>query len=297
VTDIAPVEAAIALLREVVADFRDRGRTTLAAGIKPELQRRSHVGFDEHALGFERFSDFLEYAASQGAIEVTRHRGQPVVQLPGDAADVAVVSSSRERSRRRPRIRPDLWEAFTNWGDWRRAWDKTRTIAIKVAANANHDTPAMREVRQRWEAEPHQFVEIPGIPQEEQLSWMRDFAEAQTGTTGLLLRYALKEEQRKAQAFSQAAREDPAVFNRWMDLRVQKVIDAVEDWKAQTGVDVDIYDHTITEPPVADVTQPPPTVPDSEEELRALAHRAIDGMTVAELLELPIRLGHVFKRA
>jgi hypothetical protein len=296
VTDTAAVDAAIALLREVVTDFRERGRTTLAAGIKPELQRRSQVGFDEHALGFDRFSDFLEYAAGRGAIEVARHRGQPVVRLPGDPDQEAPIATSRERTRRRPRVRADLWETFTNWGDWRRAWDRTRGIAIKIPASESHDTSETREVRQRWDAEPHRFVEIPGIPQEEQLSWMRDFAEAQTGTTGLLLRYALKEEQRKAQAFSQAAREDPAVFNRWMDLRVQKVVDAVEAWKARTNVDVDIYDHTIAEPPAAEVTQPPPTIASSEEELRALAHRAIDGMTVAELLQLPIKLGHVVKR-
>lgn len=298
-SDSPPLEEALALLRAVVADFRARGRTTLAAGIKPELQRRGPDGFDEHLLGFDRFADFLEFAASRGAVVVTRAGGQPVVGLPGDRSPAARVTA-REGGRRRPRVRRDIWEAFTNWGNWRRGWDKTEQRAVRLPENTAHETSSTKATREAWDAQPDRFVEIPGIPQEEQLAWMRDFAAEQSGRTGLLLRYGLKEEDRKAQAFSEAIREEPAVFARWQDMRVQKVIDAIESWKAEQGVEIDILEGESRAERVEVVpTEHPGPLPATlaDADLRILAHRAIDAMTPEELLKLPLLLGHIARRS
>lgn len=298
----ASADAAVALLREVIADLQARGRTTMAAGVKPQIQRRS-PGFDEQQLGFEKFSEFLQYAAQQGAVELDRSRGQPVVLLPGSAARQPRVVPGRLGSvRRRPHIRRDLWEAFTNWGDyWRRAWDKERQIAVRVQLSpAEGEDASTTSLRTLLDEQSDRFVAIDGISEAEQVEWMREFAEAQGGRMGLLLRYAVKEEERKAHAFSQAAREEPAVYARWMDMRVQKVLDAIEAWKLEHGINVDPCEAAPrgdeSEPIAAIRASDEPLVADmNESQLRDLVRAAVERMTYSELLGLPIQLQHVVR--
>jgi hypothetical protein len=301
--DPLSVDAAIVLLREVVADLQSRGRTTFAAGIKPQLQRRSPAGFDETSLGFESFMEFVDFAASRGVVEVSRIGGQPVVSLPGSQPVEAAEAGRQAGVRRRPRVRADLWEAFTNWGHWQRAWDRERGVAFRIPAEEHESEPERyRTLREEWKAQPERFVEIPGISQAEQFGWMSEFADQQTGKTGLLLRYALREEERKAQAFSQAIREEPGTYTRWLDLRVERIVKAIEEWKAKEGLDIDICEGS---PPAdegqqrSDVAAPAATssVPATEADLRKLAHVAIDGMTYEELLRLPIQLGHIVRHS
>jgi hypothetical protein len=298
------VDAAVALLREVIADLQGRGRTTMAAGIKPQLQRRS-PGFDEQQLGFEKFSEFLQYAAQKGAVELDRSRGQLVVMLPGSTALEPVAAVRRRGSaRRRPHIRPDLWEAFTNWGDyWRRAWDKEQQVAVRVPLSpAEGEDPSTTSLRTLLDEQSERFVPIDGIPETEQVEWMREFAEAQGGRMGLLLRYAIKEEERKAHAFSQAAREEPAVYARWTDMRVQKVLDAIAAWKLEHDIDVDpcvaARANDESERSVAAVTvsdEPAMRADLTEAQLRELVRAAVEHMTYSELLALPIQLQHVVR--
>ena len=285
-------QAALSLLTDVVRDYESRGRATYAAGIKPEMQRRS-PGFDERQLGFARFLEFLQFAAEQNVVTLTHRLGQPAVGLP--AAESPATGRAPARSSRRPHVRPDIWRAFTNWGEWRRGWDLQTLRAIMVPAEpGQRDLPEHVAIRKEWEADPTRFVEIPGVSQEVQIAWMIEFAEAQPGSVGLLMRYALREEELKARAFSQAAREDPGIFQRWMNLRVSRTIDAIEAWKKEKGLEIDIYvvERSADVEP-ASPSQPHAAAPMGDEDLRGLLHAAIDRMTRAELLRLTVPLEYV----
>lgn len=287
--DESAIQESLDVLVDVLVDFEARGRTTFAAGIKPQMQRRSVNGFDEHQLGFERFAEFLDHAASRGIVEVVRQNGQPVVHLRGRATASA---ASATRASRRPKVRADLWEAFTNWGTWRRLWDKQAELAVRLPLDSTKDRARQAEIRTNLTTSPERFIDIPGLSQSEQMQWMEEFAEQTEGATGLLLRFALKEEDRKAQAFSQAARSDSRVYARWLDLRVEKVIAAINAWKAEHDVTVDIFE-TAGEPPeqgdAPDSAKPTSSESiASEDSLRAMVQEAVGRMTYADLLRLPI---------
>ena len=211
-----------------------------------------------------------------------------MVLLPGTTVQQPVaVPRAHGSARRRPHIRRDLWEAFTNWGDyWRRAWDKERQIAVRVPLSPTEGEDASTtSLRTLLDDQCERFVAIHGIPEADQVEWMREFAEGQGGRMGLLLRYAVKEEDRKAHAFSQAAREEPAVYARWMDMRVQKVLDAIEAWKLEHEIDINPceaapLDHELQ--PIAAVRvsdEPFVGVEMNASQLRDLIRAAIDQMT------------------
>ena len=302
-SDVLPKDAAFALLQEVVNDFQSRGRTTVTAGIKPEMQRRSPVGFAEANYGHERFTEFLREAEGAGIIEMSRWRKQPVVLLPGQPIEAAGGEPAAGRhGSQRPQVRADLWEAFTNWGDWIRLWDSEEDRAFRLPSDPHRDRAIDLDRRKAWEASPERFVVIPGISQEIQLGWMNSFADRQHGRSGLMLRFALSAEERKAQAFSQVAREDPSIYSSWLDLRVAEVVDHITAWRDEGHLAIEIFERDAGITLAAGPSIPPKQVQlsapigDVEAQLREMAHHAVDAMSVDELMALPIRLGHVLRR-
>jgi len=63
-TDQIELDAAFALLREIVGEQHRRGRRCFSAGLKPAMQKRV-PGFFEGRLGFTSFREFLEAAAAR----------------------------------------------------------------------------------------------------------------------------------------------------------------------------------------------------------------------------------------
>ena len=288
--DQQSVTDAVSVLQRVVSDYDAGGRRTLAAGVKPEMQRRMPSGFDEHEFGFSTFHEFLEHAERAGAITLAREGPHVAVYLAGGPR--ATVGSGRPSSRR-PKIRPDLWSAFTDWKEhWQRAWDTVNRTAIMVPPRGSRESsPDHEAMRDRLEQRPDEFVAITPVARETQLGWMRDFAARRDRQDRTLLELGLKAD-RPTQVFSQLARSMPGVYAAWLDAKVGHVIEVVEAWKRENGLDVELSSIAAAEPSDDERQESlggTPAVGDGDK-LRFLAHRAIDRMSALELgrLEIPL---------
>src|SRR5438270_5846458 len=83
------LEAALKELDEIVRErFRAR-RPTVAATLKAELQRRFNGRFDERAIGFAGFRDFLKEAEARHVVTLRRAAGGDVEAVPYAVADAA----------------------------------------------------------------------------------------------------------------------------------------------------------------------------------------------------------------
>lgn len=286
---------AIDLLKKVVIDYGTSGRRTLAAGVKAEMQRRGPGGFDERGLGFETFREFLLQAERAGAVVLEREGPHTAIYLAGRASNTA---DQLVGSKRRPRVRPDLWSAFTDWkADWVRAWDKTEREAIMLPPQeaTGRARPAHDAIRQALSQTPDRFVRIDPISRETQLKWMREFAEQQDDRQAqLLLEFGLTTE-RPTQSFSQLARTQPGLYAAWLDTRTARVIDEVEAWRASNALTIDItaQRQDVQAPRVSEAVADAGLARSSDEQLRALAHKAIDRMSPAELGRLAIPLEYL----
>lgn len=106
---------AIEVLEQAVRDLLDRNKEPRAAGVKSEMERAISGKFDHSAYGYGTFREFLQDAAAYGAVVVMdppRKGIDTLVTLPGREVP---VHESPPATRRRGRIRPDVWRAFTSW--------------------------------------------------------------------------------------------------------------------------------------------------------------------------------------
>lgn len=245
--EIADLKHAFALLHDAVEGLVAQGKTAATAGVKPEMQRRSYGGFDEHRLGFATFRDFIRAAEQAGVVRVT-HRGPGVTHLaPVDGPLAAPRSAPTSR-----RIRHDLWEAFFDWHHVPRYWDARDQRVVEEAA------PSSGEQR---------FFLITPISLHQQVDWMRAFANALEDPLAETLRVIL-DTPRPAQAFSALLRADRHVQVLWSQRRLELVAEHIGGWAAANGLQIPIWQETGVS---------------ASGNLRALLHRAIDAIPEDEL--------------
>jgi len=263
--DGTSVEAAFAELRDAVVDLVNRGRQPLIQGVKPALQRRTGRAFDERALGFHSFREFVEAAAAEGFVSIRRTQHGPRIEPP-----TRLLASPTGR----PRIRPDLWAAFTGWSGGRRwVWDPARTRAISAAPG--DDIPG--------------GIEITPSDAATHVQWAREFlgdnSDAKSAE-GLLL--VLNNSDAPYEQFSRLIRADSRLDGEWRGFRRRKVVDAIKKWAEENQVSVDPFGP-------ADLPEParPEPVEDQLEPLRTLAREAIEHMSASELHDLRLPLGAV----
>jgi hypothetical protein len=299
-----PLDEAFELLRSTVVDLHSAGRRIYAAGLKPELKRRSYGGFDEKSLngGFVSFKRFLEAAHARGLVDLTPAPVGPDVLVTPQGAqpqDVAVRDEQRgsveiATARSSRFVRRDLWRAFIDWReDEVRIYDsKTHTVLRFPAAPAPLEPPEQAERRRLWQTEPARFHQITPIATDRQLEWMRAFAAGAVEPMRTALVLALSNE-KPFRAFSLAARVDPATNAQWQTERLRHVVDEIESWAQQSNLEVRIF-----EPPLSPATaggrtvppgKPPGTQP-REDEVRRRLHAAVDRMPLSALyaLSLPV---------
>lgn len=282
-TDQRDLEAAFAELRAVVSDLVERGRKPLVQGVKPALQRRSGGEFDENALGFSSFGDFVRAAELAGAVHTRSAPGGRLVE-PGPPARDALVLRAAESPRavRQPRlqIRRELWRAFTDWSGRRGyAWDRTRQTVVGRRLESHDASPVSTA-----------FVPISPIPEEEQIQWARNFLAEHTASPVIEpLTTILGGGPGSFVVFSRFIRTDRELTVEWAARRKQLVADAIREWAQQHGIEVDPYS-SITSGSFAAET-PPEEPQDRIERLRAAVKRAVDQMSPAELRELRLPVG------
>lgn len=290
-------QAAFTILAEIVQRWYAEGRRAYGASLKPEMRALTSNAFDEKALGFATFKHFLLAAADQDLVDVHPAPNSPDVQVVPKGKEPMGQRGRAERSVTAPnvpRIREDLWKAFVDWNTaFERFYDRAQDTAHRIAGTESaFDSPALKALRHEKQTDPERFVPIVPITFAEQVDWMRQFAAKQPADVQLRLMSAI-DSTRPARDFSMTVRRAPDVALAWQNERFQRVMERIDAWKSENKVVVDIY-------------APPPTPPDrvdrpgrgsalalDEKRLRERIHAAVDAMSVAELLDLPIRLHHI----
>jgi len=290
-------QAAFSILAEIVQRWYAEGRRAYGASLKPEMRSLTSNAFDEKSLGFLTFKHFLLAAADQGLVDVHPAPNSPDVQVVPKGKEPMGQRSAPDRFATAPhvlRIREDLWKAFVDWNTaFDRFYDRANDVAYRIAsAESAFDTPALKALRQERRTDATRFIPIAAITFAEQVDWMRQFADKQPAETRLRLMPAI-ESSRPARDFSMAVRRSSDVAVAWQNERFQRVMERIDVWKAENDVVVDIYAPPAA--PAARVERPAraPGLSLDESQLRGRIHTAIDAMSVAELLDLPIRLHHI----
>jgi hypothetical protein len=284
---------ALRLLQAVVVERHAAGRRTIAAGLKPVLQRRSVNTFSEGSLGFPTFRSFLQDAARKGVIRLRPTLEDYEVLPPGDDPIDSAVTGARSLRRRepRPRVRPDLWRAFVDWRQgWKRVYDieQDRAVMFPEATPEAGDAPEYAHVRQAWLANPDAFREITPITQNDQLTWMQEFSIADPDPAmRLALQTALATES-PLRAFTNTVRTNTASSNRWHAERLRRVAEVIRGWASENSLEVQIFQKR--EMPESFATHG-----DTPEwsTLRQKVHVAVDRMPVADLLRLSIPIEYI----
>jgi hypothetical protein len=273
-TDQLDLSTAFDELNAVVSDLLRRGRKPLIQGVKPALQVRTGRSFDERALGFATFLDFVRAAEQAGVV---------TVRQVSSGRWIDPVRRAIESSPQNPRIRADLWVAFNDWsGRKRYTWDADRQFVEVQPADEGAAAPAPRPGTR--------LIPIVPIAEETQLQWARDFlaghpneriAESvqptlETGK-GSFVRFAL------------LIRADSRVAAEWRAARKARVAEAIRSWAARHALDVDPYSPVESRSIETAHHEASPDEP--VDQLRAAIKRAVDRMSPSELRELRIPVG------
>jgi hypothetical protein len=159
------------LAREIVRELLLARSPELGARLKQllnaELLRRGLEPFEERAHGFRKFSDFLE---SSQDWELLRADGPGDLRVALRSSPPSSVSRTTSGTSQ-PRIRNDVWQAFTNPDPARRRFFNRRSA--DVVHFLVDDTES--RFRQEVERAPSDFTEVVPVEGEEQLDWMRQF--------------------------------------------------------------------------------------------------------------------------
>jgi hypothetical protein len=288
----SPAANAFVALRATIIDMIARDRVTRIAGVKPELQRRL-ADFDEQQLGYPSFGAFVEAAAREGVVRTVVDDDGWKRLLP--------VDSSSQLGEGDERLRPDIWSAFTRWGEgWLKCWDRARARALQLPAKPRADEPDdVRLLRSALAANTGSVIEIQPIPMDQQKLWMEEFT-ADLGAHSLTgpLRAAMQDD-RPFRTFSAVLQADPVLRRRYSRFKYARVLEAVREWAAANAVDLDAVDHATAAPQLtsraetARASATPSVASGDAATLRAALHHAIDDMSAEDLRRVWVPAGYI----
>lgn len=291
--DHTEIQDAFRALAATVAEMEGRGKSTRIAGVKPQVSRRLGGAFSERALGFESFHAFADAAVAAGFIEAGNDAdGWFVLQAKSSSANSAAARGDQDGGR----LRPDIWRAFTEWGDgWLRVWDRASARAVRLSKSAQlHEGPERADLRRALEAGSDGAILITPISQEVQLKWMREFV-SEIGDHPLArpLEASLADP-RPFRTVSLVLRSDPVLRHKLHTLRASKVLSAVREWAAIHSVDLDAIDDAPSVPAGVAPVLHPETDRSEIGRLRESLHKAIDQMPLEDLRQLHVPAGLLF---
>lgn len=222
-------------LARAVAGLRSAGRSTVSAAVKPALIAGTGYRFNEAALGYASFRDFLRAAQEARAVVV-------VPAASGTDVSVLPVDGDPGADAPRPRVAPvraDLWQAFVDWSPgWTRLWDRDRALALRFPERPDpSEDPANTQARSLWQAEPARFAAIAPVGIDTTLAWMAEFADAlAVGAARDDLLGTLRGP-KPLRAWTDAARKH-ALYDQWHERRLRHLRGAVLAWAARNDVDL-----------------------------------------------------------
>lgn len=291
-------QTAFKLLHEIVEENHAAGQLSYGAALKPALLRRTNNGFSEPRLQYSSFGEFLSEAERGGHISLHPAPRGPdrLATPPGTVPPATEIAPSQ----RRPRIKKELWECFINWEPgWIRVYDRTEARARKVPKDQAPLEPegyAQLRAAVAEGSDGERFVPIDPVTFDEQVGWMRSFAEGQSDPDIRSRLMAATNDQLPARAFTQALASVPAVRWRWNAHRLGQVESRIRQWAADAGLDIEIYEARPVTPASAPDEARSVAASTKDERLtrlRAALHDAIDRMPEAELQELRLPIGYV----
>lgn len=262
-----------------------RSSFVYAAALKPAIQVLEPE-FNEKKLQFPGFGAFLREAQKAGLIELQQpgDMGPLMVTLHGEIDDVGAHEPPR------PSVRKDLWEAFVDWDpSLIRVYDRVADRAYKYPIVASPtDSVAIANVRLAARGDSRRFVSIDPITKEETLARMSAFAitvsdQDKRGALERALNRPLS-----VHEFTEAVRH-VELWQEWSNDRAAWVRSVIDGWMKKHDLTLE----PTRQPHHQRATLASPLQWDelTLDSVRAIAHRAVDRMSLGDLLRLPIPLG------
>jgi hypothetical protein len=290
-TQLAPAserEAAFKVLQEIATLAARRGRLCYAASAKPQLIQA--LGHTESDLGYVSFRELLRDAESAGWVTLT-YVSAGDVQIEAASSGLAnngtaaiesdVEPTSSLPSQSRPVVRRDFWQGVVRPGTW--LYDPhIDGVVTQASAGTRED-----------------LVALPTADEETQRGWVADFVATLPTPRQAVLGPILTEADLKGQ-LEILGRQPGPIRNAWYDFRALRVLERLEKWKKDNGVEVHVTrprpgrhttpsreqkQRTREEPAAAELTR--------EAVVRERLHEAIDRMPLSDLLRLSIPAEHL----
>ena len=290
---------ALKLAAALVGEAGERDFHPTAAELKTQMLRKLPA-FSEKQFGYRKFIDFLNAAEEQQLLFVFHdNNGHPrLSSAPVDEQPPVVISPELKQLKApQMRLRSDLWNAIVHWNESsQRYWDRNERRAIYVPVD-NKGAPL-------WESEPDRFTAITPIPMDEQVRWMKTFAESLDSDDRDALLGSMDSDAPRG-AFKAALRTR-GLGTRWGTELQNRVNLHVADWAKAHEVRADqIVDKRVLSSPRQESVsaganiaaserdlggvQSPENVAQTETEmLRSQLHRVIGEMSLTELAALQI---------
>src|SRR5262249_12349587 len=147
--------------------------------------------------------------------------------------------------RRRSRIRPDVWRAFTSWErGYTRLWDLETNRVLMFPTEPRPLEPSEHRLwRQLAASEPDRFRVIQVITEDRLVGEMHSFVESldQKNDAIPILNAALQQD-RPARSFTAAARALPGIADEWKNHRYDFVWTSITKWQESNGIHCSIED-------------------------------------------------------
>jgi hypothetical protein len=303
------LDDAFMLLARAVADLSQQGTPIKAAAVKPRMRQLSLSGFNEQDFNYESFRAFLEDAAERGVISLDTETHQDYLVTPaagpvraaGIGAPQVIGIPRSGAAPARPaerRVRQDLWNAFVDWRKGLiRLYDRqTGQICMFTGEAVPGEPERTTAQRTAWREDPHRFVQIPPVTFNDQVGWMRAFAQdLHRSELNDVLRAGFDSD-RPAAIFRSAIRAFPDVDRDWRNYLLAQVVARIKEWAAREHVDINPFSPPPA-PALGRKIQERASQPNDGDShaaaLRARLHAAIDAMPLHELLQLRIPVGYL----
>jgi len=218
------------LLTQLLSEKSPEFGARLKQRLNASLVSRGLSYFDEKAYGYKKFSDFL-----------TKAHGDVVsVELPGVSGDILVslrhhpVAKSEPATSvgQQPRIRNDIWQAFSNPDPQRKRYLNKTTMLVSHFLQGEASV-FKAEIEQNLE----QFVEIEPINSQTQIEWMKGFIETIRITSGekSALEALINEPYSSSvnATFSRALGEHGVA---WRSYRTSQIVSLMKSWASEHKV-------------------------------------------------------------
>ncbi|HCF2737082.1 TPA: OST-HTH/LOTUS domain-containing protein [Pseudomonas aeruginosa] len=245
------------LILQILSVHSPEPGARLKQRLKKAFVASGHGEFDEKALGFQKFTDYLLH----------KHGDLIKIVKPDGSGDIQVfLRSTTEAGGNRTTheitsdiIRNDVWQAFVNPDPERYRFFHKETGRVLHFLNSENSAE-----KQEVESDHRQYIKITPIPGEDQVGWMREF----------LAELDLASEEKSplesivSGPYSVAMN---AIFIRslgrysiaWKNFRASRVSKIIQSWASGVGVDFSALHEKSRTKPVIEKTHSP-TTPDQK---------------------------------